>query len=234
MVTRLGGRTVVVNGGSAWHASRVIPLDRLLTFAMVALVLLVIPGPSVLFAIGRAVALGRRAGLAAVAGNAAGAYLQVTAVALGIGAIVERSLRVFTALKLLGACYIVYLGVRAIKERRALARALDAAIAPRPTRQIVLEGFLVGATNPKGAVFFAAVLPQFVAPAAGHVALQQLALGLVFVALALLSDSTWAVMAGTARNWLARSPRRLEVVGGTGGLLMIGLGVRLAITGRRD
>ncbi|HEX8929138.1 MAG TPA: LysE family translocator [Actinomycetota bacterium] len=211
-----------------------LPLDRLLTFAAVALVLLVIPGPSVLFVVGRTVALGRRAGLATVGGNAAGAYLQVAAVALGIGAIVERSVRVFTAVKLLGACYIVYLGVQAIRHRRALASALDTATVPRSTRRIVLEGFVVGATNPKGAVFFAAVLPQFVAPAAGHVPLQQLALGLVFVAIALLSDSTWAVVAGTARNWFARSPRRLELVGGTGGLLLIGLGVRLAFTGRRD
>jgi threonine/homoserine/homoserine lactone efflux protein len=217
-----------------WEDSRVLPLDRLLTFAAVTLVLLVIPGPSVLFVIGRAVALGRRAGLATVAGNAAGAYLQVTTVALGIGAIVERSVRVFTAVKLLGACYIVYLGVQAIRHRRALALALDTATVPRSTRRIVLEGFVVGATNPKGAVFFAAVLPQFVAPAAGHVPLQQLALGLVFVAIALLSDGTWAVLAGTARNWFARSPRRLELVGGTGGLLMISLGVRLAFTGRRD
>ena len=130
-----------------------LPLDRLLTFAAVTLVVLVIPGPSVLFVIGRAVALGRRAGLATVAGNATGAYLQVTAVALG---------------------------------------------------------------------------------AAGHVPLQLLTLGLVVIAIGLLSDSAWAVVAGTARNWFARSPRRLASVGGTGGLLMIGLGVRLALTGRRD
>ncbi len=224
----------MVNGGTAWQAGRVIPLDNLLPFAAVAIVLLVIPGPSVLFAVGRAVALGRRAGLAAVAGNAAGSYLQVTAVALGIGAVVERSARVFTVLKLLGACYVVYLGVHAIRQRRAVARALDAAVLPRRTRRIVLEGFVVGATNPKGAVFFAAVLPQFAAPDRGHVPLQLLALGVVFVAMALLSDGTWAVAAGTARSWFARSPRRLEVVGGTGGLLMIGLGVRLALTGRRD
>ena len=209
-----------------------LPLDRLLAFAAVTLVVLVIPGPSVLFVIGRAVALGRRAGLATVAGNATGAYLQVTAVALGVGAIVERSVRVFTVLKLLGACYIVYLGVQAIRQRRTLA--LDAAVVPRSTRRIVLDGFVVGATNPKGAVFFAAVLPQFVAPAAGHVPLQMLTLGLVVIAIGLLSDSAWAVAAGTARNWFARSPRRLASVGGTGGLLMIGLGVRLALTGRRD
>jgi threonine/homoserine/homoserine lactone efflux protein len=142
--------------------------------------------------------------------------------------------RSFTILKLLGACYIVYLGVRTIRGRRELSEALEAAAVPRRTGRILLDGFVVGVTNPKSAVFFAAVLPQFVAPAAGHVKLQLLALGLVFVAIALLSDSAWAVVAGTARNWFARSPRRLELVGGTGGLLMIGLGVRLAVTGRRD
>jgi threonine/homoserine/homoserine lactone efflux protein len=224
----------VVDVAVAWEDGRVLPLDHLVTFALAALVLLVIPGPSVMFAVGRAVALGRRAGLATVAGNAAGAYFQVAAVALGIGTIVERSARVFTVVKLLGALYIVYLGVQAIRHRRALARALDTTTTPRSTRRIVLEGFVVGATNPKGAVFVAAVLPQFVAPEAGHVPLQQLVLGLVFVAFALLSDGTWAMLAGTARNWFARSPRRLELVGGTGGLLMIGLGVRLALTGRRD
>jgi threonine/homoserine/homoserine lactone efflux protein len=224
----------VVNVGASCEDRRVIPLDRLLTFALLTLVLLVIPGPSVLFVVGRAVALGRRVGVVTAVGNEAGAYLQVAAIALGVGTIVERSVQVFTALKLLGACYIVYLGVRAIRERRSLARAMEAEIVPRRTGRIVLDGLLVGATNPKSAVFFAAVLPQFVAPSAGHVPLQLLALGLLFVALALLSDSIWAVVAGTARNWFARSPRRLELVGGTGGLLMIGLGVRLAFTGRRD
>jgi threonine/homoserine/homoserine lactone efflux protein len=210
------------------------PLDRLLPFAAVALVILLIPGPSVLFVVGRSVALGRRAGVVTAAGNEVGELLQVAAVALGIGAIVERSLLVFTILKLLGACYIVYLGVRAIRERRALAGVLDGVIAPRRTTRIALDGFLVGATNPKSAVFFAAVLPQFVTPTAGHVPLQLLALGLIFTLIALISDSAWALAAGTARNWFARSPRRLELVGGTGGLLMITLGLRLALTGRRD
>jgi threonine/homoserine/homoserine lactone efflux protein len=150
--------------------------------------------------------------VATAAGNEAGEYLQVAAVAVGIGAIVERSVQAFTVLKLLGACYIVYLGVRAVRGRRDLARALEAAV-PRRNGRILLDGFVVGVTNPKSAVFFAAVLPQFVAPAAGHVKLQLLALGLVFVAIALLSDSAWAVVAGTARNWFARSPRRLKLVG---------------------
>jgi threonine/homoserine/homoserine lactone efflux protein len=210
------------------------PLDRLLPFAAVALVILVIPGPSVLFVVGRAVALGRRAGVVTAAGNEVGELVQVAAVALGIGAIVERSLLVFTILKLLGACYIIYLGVRAIRERRALTRILDDTIAPRRTTRIVLDGFIVGATNPKSAVFFAAVLPQFVTPSAGHIPLQLLTLGLIFTVIALASDSLWALVAGTARNWFARSPRRLELVGGTGGLLMITLGLRLALTGRQD
>jgi threonine/homoserine/homoserine lactone efflux protein len=210
------------------------PLDRLVPFAAVALVILVIPGPSVLFVVGRAVALGRRAGVVTAAGNEAGELLQVAAVAVGIGAVVERSLVVFTILKLLGACYIVYLGARAIRERRALAGMLDSTTAPRPTTRIALDGFIVGATNPKSAVFFAAVLPQFVTPTAGHVQLQLLTLGLIFALIALASDSAWALAAGTARNWFARSPRRLELVGGTGGLLMIALGLRLALTGRRD
>jgi len=89
-------------------------------------------------------------------------------------------------------------------------------------------------TNPKVIVFFAAVLPQFVDRSAGHVPLQMLLLGAIFVGIAVISDGSWAVAAGSARAWLARSPRRLELIGGTGGLAMIGIGASLAITGRRD
>lgn len=199
-----------------------------------AFALIVIPGPSVMFEISRAVALGRRAGLATVAGNAIGQYVQVTLVALGIGVIVEGSEVVFTALKLVGAGYIVVLGLRAIRDRRTLAGVLDAAVVPRGTGRILREGFVVGLTNPKSAVFFTAVLPQFVEPAGGHIPLQLLALGVVWVAIALTCDSAWAFVAGTARDWFARSPRRLELVGGAGGLVMIALGIRLALVGRKD
>jgi threonine/homoserine/homoserine lactone efflux protein len=215
-------------------AASMVPTDRLLTFAAAAFILIVVPGPSVLFEISRAVALGRRAGLATVAGNALGQCVQVSVVALGLGGIVAGSLVVFSALKLIGAAYIVILGVRAIRGRKALAGVLDAAVAPRSTRRIVSEGFVVGVTNPKSAVFFAAVLPQFVEPAAGHLAIQLLALGAVWTVIALASDGTWAFLAGAARDWFARSPRRLELVGGTGGLVMVALGIRLAFVGRRD
>jgi threonine/homoserine/homoserine lactone efflux protein len=113
-----------------------------------------------------------------------------------------------------------------------LADALEVPVAPASTRRIVREGFVVGLANPKVIVFFAAVLPQFTDPARGHVPVQLLVLGAIFVGIALLSDSAWGVAAGSAREWLARSPRRLAALGGTGGLVMVALGLRLAVTGR--
>jgi threonine/homoserine/homoserine lactone efflux protein len=211
-----------------------VPVDRLLGFAAAAFVLIVIPGPSVLFEISRSVALGRRAGLATVAGNAAGEMVQAAAVAIGIGSIIQRSQPLFTVVKVIGVGYIILLGIRALRDRRSLSKALDTAVVPRSDRRIFLEGFVVGATNPKSLVFFAAVLPQFVVAESGFVAAQLAVLGFVFVLIALLSDSAWVFVAGTARDWFARSPRRLEVVGGAGGLMMIAVGVRLAFTGRRD
>ncbi|MFJ9337753.1 LysE family translocator [Streptomyces sp. NPDC101733] len=210
--------------------------DRLSAFAVVSLLLIVIPGPSVLFVVGRALAHGRRAALTTVVGNTLGAYVLVVAVALGVGAVVERSVLVFTALKLIGAAYLVYLGVKAFRQRGALHGALTTADAPaeRGRLRTLGEGFVVGVANPKTTVFFAAVLPQFVEPERGSVTGQMLVLGLVFTLIALLSDSLWGLVAATTRDWFAGSPRRLSLVGGVGGLTMIGLGVGVAVTGRKD
>jgi threonine/homoserine/homoserine lactone efflux protein len=212
----------------------VISTSALLAFAATAFVLIVVPGPSVLFVISRGVALGSRAAVATVLGNAAGAYTQVVIVALGLGALIERSATLFTVVKLVGAAYLVLLGVQTIRHRRTLAGVLDAATAPRGKRRILREGFVVGVTNPKAAVFMAAVLPQFTDPARGHVPIQLLVLGLVFAGIAVVSDSTWGLAAGYTRAWLRRSPGRLEAVGGLSGLVMVGLGLRLALVGRRD
>jgi len=212
----------------------VLPTTHLLAFTLTAFVLIAIPGPSVLFTVSRAIALGRTAGVATVAGNAVGTFAQVVAVAFGIGALVERSVAVFTVLKLAGACYLMFLGVQAIRHRRSLAAALGAEVERKTTVKMMADGFAVGATNPKVIVFFAAMLPQFVDRQAGHVPVQIIALGAIFAGIALLSDSTWALAAGTVRAWLSSSPRRLEALGGTGGLLMIGIGARLAFTGRSD
>jgi threonine/homoserine/homoserine lactone efflux protein len=212
----------------------VIPTGHLLAFSLVALALIVVPGPSVLFVISRALCLGRRAALTTVVGNALGEYVQVVGVAVGVGVLVERSVLMFTAIKLCGAAYLVILGVRAIRHRSTMARVLEAATTPRSTWRIFSEGFVVGLSNPKSVIFFATILPQFVDRSAGQVPAQLLVLGLVFLLIALVSDSAWGLAAGTARLWLARSPRRLERIGGTGGLVMIGLGVGVALTRRKD
>ncbi|MGP3953608.1 LysE family translocator [Streptomyces sp. 7N604] len=208
--------------------------DRLLAFAAMSFLLIVIPGPSVLFVIGRALAQGRRAALTTVVGNTLGAYVLVVAVALGVGAIVERSVLVFTALKLVGAAYLVYLGVKAVRRRRALHASFTGNGPAHGSWRTLWEGFAVGVANPKTIVFFAAVLPQFVDHGQGHVTVQMLLLGLVFNVIAVASDSVWGLAAATTRSWFARSPQRLSLVGGVGGLTMIGLGVTVATTGRKD
>ncbi len=206
--------------------------DRLLAFGITAFVVIVIPGPSVLFVVGRALASGRRVAVLTVIGNALGEYFQVIAVAFGIGAVAEQSVAAFTALKLAGGAYLVYLGVRTFRERRSLAAALAAPVPGRSARRSFMEGVTVGVTNPKTIVFLAAILPQFVN--GGHVPAQILLLGLIFAAIALVSDSMWALAAGAFRAWFARSPRRLELVGGAGGLAIVAVGAGLLISGRKD
>lgn len=207
-----------------------VPWTNLLAFAVASALLIVIPGPSVLFVLGRSISLGRRGGLLSVLGNALGMLPAIAAVALGVGAIVSESVVVFTIVKIAGAAYLVFLGVQAIRHRKA--RALpDASTAPRSTFRLLAEGFVVGVTNPKTVAFFVAVLPQFVDHDAGAIPLQLAELGLVFFGMALIMDGTWALLAGTARNWFARSPKRVERLGAAGGVMMIGLGGVLLATG---
>lgn len=213
-----------------------LPTRHLLAFLLTIYILIVIPGPSVLFVISRGVALGRRAALASVLGNAGGLVLQLVLVAIGIGSIVASSDAVFTAIKLLGAAYLVYLGARNVLRRKSLAALFtpSAAVEPKPLRRIIREGFFVGSTNPKGVLIFTAVLPQFIDRSQGHVTLQLALLGAICVVIALLSDGTWALVSGSARQWFGRSPRRLERMTGAGGLMLIALGFGLALTTRRN
>jgi threonine/homoserine/homoserine lactone efflux protein len=206
--------------------------EHLLAFILIAVVLILVPGPSVLFVVTRSLTLGPKAGLATVIGNAAGVYVQVIAVALGVGTLVQESIHVFTAIKLVGAAYLVVLGVQTFRHRRTLAAALDAPVERKQVRRILADAFVVGIFNPKVIVFFLAILPQFVDRSAGAVPLQLMALGTIFCLVALVCDSMWALAAGAARAWLVRSPRRLQALGATGGVAMIGLGAGLALTGR--
>jgi threonine/homoserine/homoserine lactone efflux protein len=207
---------------------------HLLAFVVLSYLLIVAPGPNVLFVVSRSLQLGRTSGIAAVIGGQAGVYLQVIAVAFGVGALVERSVAIFTIIRLAGAAYLVFLGVQAIRHRKSLAAMLGEPASPAGTGRMMRDGLLVGVTNPKAIVFFAAVLPQFADRAAGHVPAQLLTLGAIFIGIALISDSMWAIAAASARTWFTRSPRRLELIGGASGLAMIGIGASLALTGGKD
>jgi threonine/homoserine/homoserine lactone efflux protein len=212
----------------------VVPTAHLVAFALTASVIIAIPGPSVVIIAGRALALGRRAAVLTVVGNTLGEFAQVVCVAFGIGTVIERSVALFTVVKLLGAGYLIFLGVRAIRDRRALEAALAVQAEPSSTRRLLLQGTIVGVSNPKTVIFLAAILPEFVDRSRGNVPVQILILGLVFSAIALVSDTCWGLAAGTVRAHLARSPERLRLIGGAGGLAIILIGVRLALTGRKD
>ena len=209
-----------------------VPLENLAAFALAALALAALPGPSVLFIIGRSLSLGRAAGLLSVLGNASGMALQVIAVAAGIGALVSSSIVAFTIIKFLGAAYLIYLGVQAIRHRNQVMDAASRAT-PRTLRRVYGEAVIVGVSNPKSIVFFVAILPQFVSRDSGSVPLQLAELGVVFLLFAVLFDSIWALTAGSARRWFATSPTRMANLGATGGVLMIGLGGGLALTGNK-
>ncbi|MEO5534988.1 MAG: LysE family translocator [Pseudolysinimonas sp.] len=212
-----------------------VPLPNLLGFLAAAIVLVIMPGPTVLFVVGRSLALGRRGGLLSVLGNEIGMTPIVFAVAFGVGAIVASSVIIFTILKIVGAAYLVYLGIQAIRHRKQTAAAVqNSSAAPKSTLRLIGEGALVGITNPKAIAFFVAILPQFVDPRAGWVPGQMLILGGIFVGLALISDGCWALAAGSARDWFAKSPKRVERLGATGGVMMIGLGGVLLFTGTKS
>lgn len=213
-----------------------VSMTHLASFAGLSFLLVVVPGPSVLFTISRALTVGRRAALLTVVGNSVGVYVQVVAVAIGLGALVATSAAVFTAVKMVGALYLVYLGVQAIRHRADLARALqpEHATAGFSTTAVLRDGFVVGFANPKTIVFLAALLPQFVDPTRGAVSQQMLVLGICIPLFGMVFDSLWALAADSVRSWIARTPRRLAAVGGASGLVMIGLGTSLAFTGRKD
>jgi threonine/homoserine/homoserine lactone efflux protein len=209
-------------------------VDRLLVFSLTAAVVIAIPGPSVIFVVSRALSSGQRVAILSVLGNALGEYLQVIAVAFGIGALVQGSVVAFDTLRLAGGLYLIYLGVRTYRERRSLAAAIGSAVAPRSGRRSFVEALTVGVTNPKTIVFLAAILPQFVGHDSGSVPPQIMLLGAIFAVIAVVSDSVWVLLAGRFRAWFGRSPRRLEMIGGTGGLAIAALGTGLLVTGRRN
>ena len=195
------------------------------------MVIILAPGPSVLFVIARAIAWGRATAVFTVAGNVTGAFSLSVFVALGLGPILQRSELAYIAVQWGGGLYLVYLGVDAIRKRSAHAADMtnQGEIAPS-IRRSIRDGFWVGALNPKGVVFFAAVLPQFIDRERGSVTAQLILLGAIFAILAFVSDGSWGMLAGTARNGLATDARRLERLRATGGTIMIILGISVLIS----
>ncbi|HEX3714453.1 MAG TPA: LysE family translocator [Trebonia sp.] len=206
--------------------------SQLVGFTLASLVIIVIPGPGVLFVVGRALSHGRRTAFATAAGHAAGNYLVAACVAVGLGSLLQRSEQLFTVVKLAGALYLVFIGVQAFRHRNSLAAAIASpAGSGSEGWRALRDGIIVGVTNPKTFILFGAILPQFVDRGAGNVPAQMLLLAIVSVALGLVSDSAWGLAASGVRAWFARSPRRYALVGGAGGLAMIGVGVTIAFTG---
>ncbi len=200
--------------------------SRVWEYAIAAIVIILAPGPSVLFVIARAIAWGRGTAVATVAGNVLGAFTLSVVVAVGLGPVLQHSKLAFTAVQILGGAYLVYLGIDAIRHSglHAADMTKQGDIRPSVIRSM-RDGFWVGALNPKGMVFFAAILPAFVDRAKGHVTSQLILMGAIFAILAFFSDGGWGVLAGTIRNWLATEVKRLVRMRITGGAVMILLGI---------
>jgi threonine/homoserine/homoserine lactone efflux protein len=205
---------------------------RLAVFVVAALVLLLVPGPSVLYVVARSIDQGRRAGITSVLGIHVGTLVHIAAATAGLSALIVSSAVAFTAVKTAGAVYLIGLGLWTIFARRAEP---DVALGgERALRRVFAQGIVVNVLNPKTALFFLAFLPQFVDPNAAHPALQVAFLGLLFMALGLVTDSLWAVAAGTAGGVLRRSTRYVKIQRYVTGSVYVGLGVATALVGAED
>lgn len=208
-----------------------ISASHLTQFFIASAVIIIVPGPSVMFAVARGVAWGRAVAVLTVLGNSLGAFLLSVIVAVGLGPFIANSKTFSTVLQIMGGCYLLWLGFGALRHRRAHAEAMTKREAVRPPRlQVIRQGFMVGVLNPKALVFFVAVFPHFVDRSQGHVTFQLLLFGAIFSVMAFCSDGTWGLIAGTAREWLANSPARLVAMRVTGACVMMTLGLIILVS----
>lgn len=208
------------------------PSALVLPFLLATVALVIVPGPAVLYVVTRSVDQGRSAGLASAAGIATGGLFHVAAAALGLSALLASSAMAFSLVKYLGAAYLIYLGIR------TLLTSPDIALSPerpaRTLRNLMSQGIVVQVLNPKVALFFLAFFPQFINPAKGNVLGQTLMLGITFTLIGLASDSTYALVAGTAGDWLKQQPAFSAVQRYVAGMVFIGLGITTALAGGRS
>ena len=200
--------------------------SRLWEYLIATILIILAPGPSVLFTIARAIAWGRVAAIATVIGNAAGMFLVSVLVALGIGPLLQRSEILYNGIQWAGGAYLIYLGYAAIAASKVDAADMQKTVGGKPSFfTSVRNGFWVGVLNPKSVVFFAAILPQFIDQEKNNVTAQLLLLGAIFALIALISDGSYGLLAGTIRQWLSGDVKRLIFMRLTGGVVMIALGI---------
>jgi threonine/homoserine/homoserine lactone efflux protein len=200
-------------------------------FVVASLVLLLTPGPAVLYIVARSVRQGRTAGLVSVLGIHLGTIVHITAAAVGLSALIVSSALAFAIVKYLGAAYLVWIGIRTFMAKDPDPETV--AMPAEPLRRVFRDGFVVNLFNPKTAIFFLAFLPQFVDPARGALHWQILVLGLTFMALGIMSDGMFALVAGAAGGFLRRNRRALRFQRWFAGTSFIGLGVTAALATRK-
>ncbi len=205
-----------------------IPLDTIAAFIAISLVIIAIPGPSVLFAISRALVLGRKGAVLTVVGNGIGVFVQAVTVAVGVGILIQENEVLLHGIRLAGAAFLLYLGVQAIRHRRE-GIVFDGEAPALNSKHIMRESFIVGISNPKTIVFFSAIFPQFVNPAWGFIPLQMLQLGVIFVFFGISGDAVYAFAAGAARDWFAGDPKRVVIMRTIGGSAMVTLAIVTAV-----
>lgn len=203
--------------------------QALLEFLTASVLIILLPGPSVLFTIGRAIAYGKAVAVLTVLGNSLGAMVLAAVAALGVGPLVQKSEAALIVVQLAGAGYLVYLGIQAWRSREVQTPSTLSPITPHSTWVVVREGFAVGVLNPKTAVFFATVMPRFLSPNSSGVSWQLFTMGCVFVAIAFVSDSCYGLLAGHLRSIFDTQPGRVRMLAAVGGVLITGLGATLAV-----
>ena len=204
--------------------------QNLAQFVLASVAIILVPGPSVMFVIARAVAWGRMSALLTALGNALGMLLLSVFIAVGLGPLLQRYELLLIVVQVLGGMYLIHLGIDAWRHRQEHADDMVKIEEVKPSNyQILRQGFTVGALNPKALVFFSAVFPQFVDPDVGSITIQLLIFGAIFTALALLLDGTWGVLVGSSRDWFVTSRNRLVFLRTVGAVVMIALGLGVMI-----
>ena len=200
-----------------------IPIENVLTFIAFALVIIAIPGPSVMFAISRALVLGKRGAVLTVVGNGIGVLIQALAVSVGLGVLIQSNDTLMHIIRLAGAGFLIYLGITAIRHRRDGLDLTSPVVVPKSSH-ILRESILVGLSNPKTIVFFSAAFPQFVVSSGTPIVFQMIQLSVIFVIFGISGDAIYALSAGAARDWFAKSEDRVVAMRTIGGIAMTTLG----------